>query len=175
MSLFQNTGETVRVVAMEKDFHVDCYVCELCEMQLTDEPDKRCYPLDDHLFCKQCHIRQLGGLTPQNFEVRELWTIFSDVNDKKWWIWCFRRTKIFSAAQYSNRFVNNISNYIQISQTSKKMNDFVWCVIVGLFRYLCYLLYNFIYNYCLVSVYLSFLVWTGFILVLVDKVLHELQ
>ena len=41
----EGTEETVRVVAMEKDFHVDCYVCEVCEMQLTDEPDKRCYPL----------------------------------------------------------------------------------------------------------------------------------
>lgn len=24
----QGTGETVRVVSMDKDFHVDCYVCE---------------------------------------------------------------------------------------------------------------------------------------------------
>ena len=23
------TGETIRVVSMEKDFHVDCYVCEV--------------------------------------------------------------------------------------------------------------------------------------------------
>ena len=39
-------------------------------MQLTDEPDKRCYPLDDHLFCRNCHLRQLGGIQPPNFEVR---------------------------------------------------------------------------------------------------------
>ncbi|XP_059088232.1 LIM domain-containing protein jub-like isoform X1 [Tigriopus californicus] len=58
----EGTEETVRVVAMEKDFHVDCYICEGCEIQLTDEPDKRCYPLDDHLFCKSCHIKQLGGV-----------------------------------------------------------------------------------------------------------------
>jgi hypothetical protein len=25
----EGTEETVRVVAMEKDFHVDCYVCEV--------------------------------------------------------------------------------------------------------------------------------------------------
>jgi hypothetical protein len=27
-------------------------------MQLTDEPEKRCYPLGDHLYCRSCHIRQ---------------------------------------------------------------------------------------------------------------------
>jgi len=54
----EGTDETVRVVAMEKDFHVDCYVCESCNMQLTDEPEKRCYPLGDHLYCRSCHIRQ---------------------------------------------------------------------------------------------------------------------
>lgn len=55
----EGTEETVRVVAMEKDFHVDCYVCEECEMQLTDEPDKRCYPLGDHLLCHSCHLGRL--------------------------------------------------------------------------------------------------------------------
>ena len=29
-----------------------------CNMQLTDEPEKRCYPLGDHLYCRSCHIRQ---------------------------------------------------------------------------------------------------------------------
>ncbi|KAK9746933.1 LIM domain [Popillia japonica] len=45
----EGTEETVRVVSMDKDFHVDCYICEECGMQLTDEPDKRCYPLEGRL------------------------------------------------------------------------------------------------------------------------------
>ncbi len=29
-------------------------------MQLTDEPDKRCYPLESSLLCHTCHLRRLG-------------------------------------------------------------------------------------------------------------------
>lgn len=58
----EGTEETVRVVAMAKDFHVDCYVCEVCDMQLTDEPDKRCYPLGEHLLCRACHLAKLGEM-----------------------------------------------------------------------------------------------------------------
>lgn len=62
---FQGTEETVRVVSMDKDFHVDCYVCEDCGMQLTDEPDKRCYPLDNRLMCRACHIQRLSHTQPR--------------------------------------------------------------------------------------------------------------
>ncbi|XP_023166848.1 LIM domain-containing protein jub [Drosophila hydei] len=56
----EGTDETVRVVSMDKDFHVDCYICEECGMQLTDEPDKRCYPLEGRLLCRGCHLQRLA-------------------------------------------------------------------------------------------------------------------
>lgn len=49
----------MRVVSMDKDFHVDCYICEECGMQLTDDPDKRCYPYEGRLMCRPCHIQKM--------------------------------------------------------------------------------------------------------------------
>ncbi|KAK7115215.1 Wilms tumor protein 1-interacting protein homolog [Littorina saxatilis] len=64
------TEETVRVVSMDKDYHVDCYHCEDCGLQLTDEPDKRCYPLGERLLCHLCHIARLTAQYPhQTFYV----------------------------------------------------------------------------------------------------------
>lgn len=59
----EGTEETVRVVSMDKDFHVDCYICEDCGMQLTDEPDKRCYPFEGRLMCRSCHLQKIA-MTP---------------------------------------------------------------------------------------------------------------
>ena len=33
----EGTSDTVRVVAMEKDFHVDCYVCEVSIVSLMTQ------------------------------------------------------------------------------------------------------------------------------------------
>ncbi|MFH4980443.1 hypothetical protein AB6A40_007152 [Gnathostoma spinigerum] len=55
------TGEIVRVVANNADYHVECYKCESCGTQLSDEPEKRCYPLKKHLLCRQCHIHWLNS------------------------------------------------------------------------------------------------------------------
>lgn len=56
----EGTEETVRVVSMDKDFHVDCYVCEDCGMQLTDEPESKCYPYEGRLMCRTCHLKRIS-------------------------------------------------------------------------------------------------------------------
>ncbi|NXP81324.1 ZYX protein, partial [Ramphastos sulfuratus] len=48
--------ETVRVVALEKNFHMKCYKCEDCGKPLSIEADENgCFPLDGHVLCIRCH------------------------------------------------------------------------------------------------------------------------
>lgn len=56
--------ETVRVVALDRSFHVKCYRCEDCGMLLSSEAEGRgCYPLDNHILCKACNAHRIRLLT----------------------------------------------------------------------------------------------------------------
>ena len=55
--------EAVRVVALDRSFHVECYKCEDCGALLSNEEDAGCYPLDDHVLCKNCNTKRIHVLT----------------------------------------------------------------------------------------------------------------
>ncbi|XP_069753773.1 lipoma-preferred partner isoform X2 [Narcine bancroftii] len=55
--------ETVRIVALERDFHLHCYRCEDCGTLLSDGDTQGCYPLDGHIYCKLCNGRRIQTLT----------------------------------------------------------------------------------------------------------------
>ncbi|XP_012275150.1 thyroid receptor-interacting protein 6 [Orussus abietinus] len=56
--------ETVRVVALDRSFHIQCYKCEDCGLVLSSETEGRgCYPLDDHVLCKSCNATRVQALT----------------------------------------------------------------------------------------------------------------
>ncbi|RWS30723.1 lipoma-preferred partner-like protein [Leptotrombidium deliense] len=56
--------ETVRIVALDRSFHVNCYKCEDCGLVLSSEAEGRgCYPLDGHILCRNCNARRVQQLT----------------------------------------------------------------------------------------------------------------
>lgn len=56
--------ETIRVVALDRSFHINCYKCEDCGLLLSSEAEGRgCYPLDDHILCKSCNAKRVQALT----------------------------------------------------------------------------------------------------------------
>ncbi|XP_014062399.1 thyroid receptor-interacting protein 6-like isoform X2 [Salmo salar] len=54
----------VRIVALDRSFHVNCYVCEECGLLLSSEIKGRgCYPFDGHILCKGCSARRIQDLS----------------------------------------------------------------------------------------------------------------
>ncbi|NXQ59460.1 FBLI1 protein, partial [Anthoscopus minutus] len=50
--------DTYKIECLGRSFHESCYCCESCRMPLSLElTENGCYPLDDHLLCKSCHLR----------------------------------------------------------------------------------------------------------------------
>ncbi|XP_043657484.1 LIM domain-containing protein C4F6.12 isoform X1 [Drosophila teissieri] len=61
---FPGQEETIRVVALDHSFHLECYKCEDCGLLLSSEAEGRgCYPLDDHVLCKSCNAQRVQALT----------------------------------------------------------------------------------------------------------------
>ncbi|KAM6443895.1 lipoma-preferred partner isoform 1-T6 [Liasis olivaceus] len=59
----QGQEETVRIVALDRDFHVHCYRCEDCGGLLSEGDNQGCYPLDGHILCKSCNSARIQALT----------------------------------------------------------------------------------------------------------------
>ncbi|XP_029436731.1 thyroid receptor-interacting protein 6 isoform X3 [Rhinatrema bivittatum] len=56
--------ETVRIVALDRSFHINCYKCEECGLILSSEGEGRgCYPLDGHILCKSCSACRIQELS----------------------------------------------------------------------------------------------------------------
>jgi hypothetical protein len=52
--------EVARIIAMDRSYHLTCYKCEDCGLQLNSKIEGQgCYPLENHLFCKNCNINRL--------------------------------------------------------------------------------------------------------------------
>ncbi|XP_058531598.1 filamin-binding LIM protein 1 [Ochotona princeps] len=51
--------DAFKIECLGRNFHENCYRCEDCSVLLSVEPtDQGCYPLNDHLFCKPCHVKR---------------------------------------------------------------------------------------------------------------------
>ncbi|XP_037355239.1 filamin-binding LIM protein 1 [Talpa occidentalis] len=51
--------DAFKIECMGRNFHENCYRCEDCSVLLSIEPtDQGCYPLNNRLFCKPCHVKR---------------------------------------------------------------------------------------------------------------------
>uniref|UniRef100_G1R7W9 Filamin binding LIM protein 1 n=1 Tax=Nomascus leucogenys TaxID=61853 RepID=G1R7W9_NOMLE len=51
--------DAFKIECMGRNFHENCYRCEDCRILLSVEPtDQGCYPLNNRLFCKPCHVKR---------------------------------------------------------------------------------------------------------------------
>uniref|UniRef100_A0A0N4Z9M3 Lipoma-preferred partner homolog n=1 Tax=Parastrongyloides trichosuri TaxID=131310 RepID=A0A0N4Z9M3_PARTI len=56
-----NETEVPRIIAMDKSYHVECYRCEDCGLQLNSKIEGQgCYPIESRLFCKACNQKRLS-------------------------------------------------------------------------------------------------------------------
>lgn len=56
-------GETVHIVSMQKNFHVHCYKCQDCDVLLSNEEGRGCFPIGDHLLCQRCNGKRMANTT----------------------------------------------------------------------------------------------------------------
>lgn len=54
-----DSEETVKLVALGKNFHINCYRCQDCARPLSSEMDKSpAYPLGGRFLCKKCYTKR---------------------------------------------------------------------------------------------------------------------
>jgi len=56
--------ESLRIIALDRNYHVNCYVCEDCGQKLSSKAEGGgCYPLDGHILCRGCNAKRVLKLT----------------------------------------------------------------------------------------------------------------
>eukprot|EP00116_Pleurobrachia_bachei_P006043 sb/3466305/ len=49
----EDGAETYRIIAMDKDFHVSCYKCMVCDTKFSNEEGAGCYPFEEKLLLRE--------------------------------------------------------------------------------------------------------------------------
>uniref|UniRef100_A0A147A9U1 Filamin binding LIM protein 1 n=1 Tax=Fundulus heteroclitus TaxID=8078 RepID=A0A147A9U1_FUNHE len=54
--------DSYTVECLGRSYHENCYRCEVCDIQLSPEPNENgCHPLEGKLLCKACHVNLVSG------------------------------------------------------------------------------------------------------------------